>query len=204
MLTNPSKLVPICARRIGPSADYKISIDKLSLVCTDPDDDQVNKSCAGIVQVVNSGRWLGAFLSPSKRFQRQVSISIPETGQRALFQFGPKGNKGPAYRTEINPALLGKSGVERLIGLFDELLPQGGIQFIRDSTVTRVDVPLDVNGYSVNDVVVRSRKQQIHLSFRTGMEIRFRTILASPRTTTLVSTQNPMAMGINSCASRED
>ena len=162
MQTNPSKLGPICACRIELSAAYKISIDKCSFVCTDPNDDQVDKTCAAIVQVVNSGRWLGAFLSPAKRFRHQVSIPIPETGQRALFQFGPKGNNGPAYRTEINPALLGKSGIERLIDLLDELLPRGGIQFMRGSTASRVDLALDVDGYSVNDVVVRSRKQQIH------------------------------------------
>jgi hypothetical protein len=119
-------------------------------------------TCDAIVRIVNSGRWLGAFVLPAKRFRHQVSIPIPETDQRALFQFGPKGPKGPAYRTEINPGLLGKSGVQRLIDVCDQILPQGGIQFIRDSTVTRVDVPLDVIGYSVNDVIVRSRKQQIH------------------------------------------
>jgi hypothetical protein len=162
LLVSSSKLIPICACRVGPCADYKISIDKLSLVCTDPDDDQVNGTYDRIGQVVNSRRLLGVFVLPGKRYRHQVNIPFPETGQRVLFQFGPKGSKCPAYRTELNPALLGKSGVERLIDLFDELLPQGGIKFIRHSTVTRIDIALDVIGYSANDAIVRSRKQQIH------------------------------------------
>lgn len=111
-------------------------------------------------------------ISTARRFQVQASIPVRGvTGQRLLIQVGRRGKTTCDYRIECNPALLGSGGMLRVRDVLDLILPNGGRNFLENGLVTRVDVALDLPGLSVNDVIVRSRRQRVHgiFSDHTGM-----------------------------------
>jgi hypothetical protein len=167
MSLNPTEIasIPSQASLAGFNprcSDWKLSIDKLSVVRNDPIPGRVSKVCDAIVDRVKNRRWLGSILSSARRFQVQASIPVRGTDQRLLIQAGRKGLSPRDYRIEINPGLLKSTGVESAIDLLDEIFPEGGEDFIRGGVVTRNDLALDLIGLAAHEVVVRSRKQQVH------------------------------------------
>jgi hypothetical protein len=87
-----------------------LSIDKLSLVYTDPVPDRVLAICAEIVHRVKSGQYPGGILKSHRRFEVQVSLPIANSSERFLLQAGAKGKNLRDYRLEFNPVVIGPWG----------------------------------------------------------------------------------------------
>jgi hypothetical protein len=166
--SNPFEASPV---EINPCSNWELVVDKLSTVGNDPIPARVPKVCAAIVEKAKNKEWLGTILSSARRFQVQASIPVPGTDQRLLVQAGRKSMNPRDYRIELNPGRLGPDGMPKAFGVLDEIFEEGGIPFIRRGQATRIDIALDLIGLSVEQVVARSRKSQVHgvFSDRNGV-----------------------------------
>jgi hypothetical protein len=155
MITETNTMIPVTPR-------WSVSIDKLSIVYTDPVPDRVVAACAEIVHRVKSGHYPGAILTGHRRFEIQVSLPIVASNQRFLLQAGPKGQNLRDYRLEFNPSAIGPLGMAYILDVLNGMLDQNGGWLLRDGLVSRIDIALDLPNISADQVIARSRKQQAH------------------------------------------
>lgn len=150
------------------SHPVSIIIDKISITKFESNPDQF--TTADLLDRLHSllagiGIHQSAIRS-GQRHRHQVNLPIPTNSNSmvgsALFQFGPRFAQLPDYRIEFNPATLGHIGIANLIGLLDQLLPEGGISFIGNGRVTRLDIAADIIGIEAGDVIVRSKGHRVH------------------------------------------
>jgi hypothetical protein len=139
-----------------------LSIDKLSVVYSDPVPDRVWDVCARIVDSVRRGQFPGGILTGHRRFQVQIIIPMPGSSQRFLIQAGRRGKNQRDYRLEFNPALVGSIAVAYILDVLNGIFGEGGERLVRDGVITRIDLALDLPGLSADQVIARSRKQQVH------------------------------------------
>src|SRR4051794_19150516 len=148
-----------------PQQPWTLSIDKISLVRHDPKPDDAIENCNGLIAAYESGQFPGAMLRQGRRHRIQLAIPILDIGSisgRLLIQAGPRFSGLCDYRLEFNPANLGPAGVDQIIQILNTIFLSGGHHLLRNSFVTRIDIALDLNGLSANQVIVRSIRKRTH------------------------------------------
>ncbi|XIA64959.1 hypothetical protein ACFIOY_00265 [Bradyrhizobium sp. TZ2] len=163
---------------------WSLSIDKISLVRYDPSPVNVIANCDRLVEAFEAGRFPGAVLKSGRRHRIQLAIPILEDGSlpgRLLIQAGPRFAGLCDYRFEFNPAILGISGVNRVLEILDSILVEHSHHLLRNSFVTRIDLALDLHGLSVDQVIVRSTRQRTHGIFSDQFGIPKTIYLGKPK-----------------------
>jgi hypothetical protein len=142
-----------------------LQVDKLSLVRCDPSPANAIKTCDRLIKAFESGQFPGAKLKSGRRYRIQLAIPILDNGSltgRLLIQAGPRFTGLPESRVEFNPAVLGITGVDRVLEIIDTLFIEGSHHLLRNSFITRIDLALDHHGLSVAEVLTLSSRQRVH------------------------------------------
>jgi hypothetical protein len=167
-----------------PDQPWTLSIDKISLVRYDPSPTHAIENCDRLIAAFESCRFPAAMLKNGQRHRIQMTIPIQGNGLqsgRLLIQAGPRFTGLCDYRLEFNPANLGLAGVAHIVAILDAVFVEGGHHLLRSSSVTRIDLALDLRGLSADQVIVRSSRQRTHGIFSNQKGIPETIYLGKPK-----------------------
>jgi hypothetical protein len=139
-----------------------ISIDKMSIVCTEVDPNHVEKTYNRLMQTAASGIG-GLKLKSGKRYHLQGLLPIVNGKEGSLLmQVGPRFPGIPDHRLEFNPAVLGREGMFQVETFLNKHFDCGAQFLFKNGKITRLDIAVDLAGYSLDKVVVRNSGSRVH------------------------------------------
>jgi hypothetical protein len=140
---------------------FSLSIDKISFTCNDTNPLLVIKACDRLTDTAN-GFFSGLQVKSSRWHRVQCALPIPNSSSSFLIQAGPRLPGISDYRFEFNPSVIGPLGIEYARSFINSMIDIGFDTLLADGKVTRMDAALDLVGISLDDVIVRSKKQRVH------------------------------------------
>jgi hypothetical protein len=150
--------------RIDSQRPYSLSIDKISLTCSDTHPDLVERSCNQLLQTGTSG-FSGLQIRSGRRHHLQCTLPINGSSSSLLIQAGPRHSGISDYRFEFNPSVIGRDGLDQLRSFIDSQFETGTRHLFSNGKITRIDLALDLDGLALEQVIVRglgSRKHSVH------------------------------------------
>src|SRR5260370_10633030 len=144
---------------MNPDQYFSLSIDKISLTCNDTDPTQVEKTCRHLLDAAN-GSFNGLRIKSSRWYQWQCAMPVPGSTSSFLIQAGPRFPGISDYRVEFNPSIIGPSGIGYARSFINSIIDVGFDTVIANGKVTRLDIALDLPGLSLENVIVRSKRQR--------------------------------------------
>lgn len=136
---------------------FRLSIDKISITFRDHDPNRIQRTGDRLIHMVESGDLMNAHLRKGKQHKLQCEIPINGTGHTLLLQVGARYRDASPYRAEYNPSKIGNFGRSHVQTILSSVFEFGGHDLLMAGKVTRIDVALDLNDLSVDDVLVRQR-----------------------------------------------
>jgi hypothetical protein len=171
-------------------------LDRLTLCCTDPNTEYVNKT-AGMLIDYNNKTWMPGFMVTSNaRYKASARIPVPfkpdVSRSVVTFEAGPHKPKMPSYRLDFNPSKISPAGLDDLMVFLDSVVDPDALTFFRMSKVTRCDVALDLPGLDLSKVIVRSSGLQKHSVYSDRHGNPQTVYLGTPRSRRLAAYDKPV------------
>lgn len=148
---------------------FKLCIDKLSMTYSDENPVNVDIACQHLIDAHQNDLFSGSMLRPGSRHKIHMTIPIYNSDGlkigSMLINAGARFAGIADYRIELNPARLGKYGVDEAIHILDQIFTDGGKRFIAEGKITRIDLALDLRGVSLSDVIIWNKGQRKHATY---------------------------------------
>ena len=178
----PSKLIP--------------KLDRITICFDDPDPNSSKQTCNLLVTEHLNKAFPGMIIKGNARYQVSATIPLPFSSSApnrhpVCFEAGPRHSAMASYRLDCNPAKLSPQALADLMVFIDTVTHATPKEFFGLGRVTRLDVALDIPGYSLDNVIVSTTRKQKHgvYSDRSG---RPETVyLGTPRSARMVAYSKP-------------
>jgi len=175
-----------------------ISLDRLTICFNDPDPANVKGTCGLLLNDMYTKQVAGMRVTKNARYAVRCQIPLPFDGPEKhpiFFEAGPLHEGLPDYRLDFNPSKLTSEGISDLKVLLDTIIDPTPLEFFRNGRVTRADVACDLLGYSVADVIVRSKRKQKHGVYSDRYGIPQTVYLGTPQSCRTVAYSKPTTDG---------
>ena len=175
-----------------------ISLDRLTICFNDPNPANVKGTCGLLLNSMYNKQIAGMRVTKNARYTVRCQIPLPFDGSEkhpVFLEAGPLHEIHPSYRLDFNPSKLTSEGISDLKVLLDTIMDAPPLEFFRSGRVTRADVACDLLGYSVDDVIVRSKRKQKHGVYSDRYGVPQTVYLGTPQSSRTVAYSKPTADG---------
>jgi hypothetical protein len=173
-------------------SELQVIIDRLSVCFTDPNQEHVNASCNVLISDKCGDGIPGIKLTTNARYKIRAMIPVPfmvDSDERhpVCFEAGPFHKGLPSYRLDFNPSKLSGAGIEDLLVFLETVTDATGDEFFALGRVTRADVAVDLPGFTLDDVIVSTKRKQKHGVYSDRYGIPETVYLGTPRSARVVA-----------------
>jgi hypothetical protein len=169
-----------------------VLIDRLSICFSEHNADDVKGTCDLLISDKCQGGIPGIKLTSNARYKVRATIPVPFMSNAVnrhpiFFEAGPFHPGLPSYRLDFNPSKLPANGMDELFVLLDSLTHATASEFFGLGRVTRVDVAVDLPGYTLDDVIVLTKRKQKHGVYSDRYGFPETVYLGTPRSARVVA-----------------
>ena len=168
-------------------------LDKLSICFNDPNSEHV-KATTGLLISDHIDKMPGITVTKGRGYIASCRLRLPFEGnsqETVYFEAGPTCPGASSYRLEFNPSKLSKPGLDDLVVFLNSTIDPDPLEFFRGGRITRCDVAIDLPGYTLENIIVRTSRMQKHGIYANRRGEVETTYLGTPRSNRLVAYQKP-------------
>jgi hypothetical protein len=179
----------------GKTSNCSLILDKLSICFNDPNAENVEATYGLLVCDHITKFTPGMTVTKNQRYMASCRLRLPLDGtvqETVCFEAGPTRPGQASYRLEFNPAKLTKAGLDDLIVFLNSIIDPDPVEFFRGGKVTRCDVAIDLPGYRLEDVIVRTSRLQKHGVYADRYGTVQTTYVGTPKSRCVVAYDKPL------------
>lgn len=171
-------------------------LDRLTICFSDLNAANVNATCGQLITWKTADDLPGVHVQQSPRYRVRALIPLPlhpdlPDTHNAYFEAGPWHQAMPSYRLDFNPSALTEYAITRLLCLLDTCMDATPFEFFSKGTVTRLDAAVDLPGYTLEDVIVRSTGKKKHGAYSNKDGVPETQYIGTPRSARIVCYTKP-------------
>jgi hypothetical protein len=189
----------ILIKHVGVSK-FTIVFDRLSLCFNDPNPENVESTYGLLVSEHITKSIPGLTVTKNPRYMASCRLRLPFDGtaqETICFEAGARRPGQASYRIDFNPSKLSEAGLVDLMVFLESTIDPYPLEFFRGGKVTRCDVALDLPGYHLEDVIVRTARLQKHGVYADRYGQVETTYLGTPRSRCVVAYDKPQEGGVD-------
>jgi hypothetical protein len=176
---------------ITPTTTIEISIDRLSVCFNEPSLENVKATCGLLLDLLKTKEIPGMIITNSMSYGINARIPVPymtpaEYTHPIFLQAGPHLLGLPSYRLDFNPSKMSATGIAETLMLLDSIMDPPPLEFFHKGKVTRVDVAIDLWGFTVDDLIVQNKRKQKHGVYSDRYGVPETVYLGTPKSSRLV------------------
>lgn len=173
------------------NTNIKISIDRLTVCFKEPDPENVKSTCGILLSDKYKKEIPNLKITKSAQYHVNARIPLPymtttDLSHPIYFQANPHLPGLPSYRLDMNPSKMSAVGISEMLSLIHSIMDPEPIEFFHKGWATRVDVAIDIPDYSVDDLIVLTKRKQKHGVYSDRHGTPESVYLGTPRSARLV------------------
>jgi Type I restriction enzyme HindI endonuclease subunit-like, C-terminal len=136
----------------------------------------------------------GMTVTTTRLYKASCRLLLPFDGadkETVRFEAGPTAGQA-SYRVEFNPSKLSKAGLDDLMVFLTSIIDPDPLEFFRGGRITRCDVAIDLPGFHLEDIIVRTSRMQKHGVYADRHGQVQSTYLGTPRSSRVVAYEKPL------------
>lgn len=171
----------------GPKSElFALSVDRLTYCWSDPTESNVAASCQLVWDGIKHGMFpAGSNVKKSVGYKASALLQF-SIKAKAFFQAGPYLPGHRSYRLDFNPSCFSQSDLMQLYTIVDGLVDEAPEKIVQQATVTRVDIALDLAGYTTDDVILTCSGKRKHACYSDAQGVPESVYLGTPRSARVV------------------
>jgi hypothetical protein len=183
--------------RFRPTIEHHVILDRITICYSDPNPENVNATCALILSERYTREISGLRIRPNARYQVSATIPVPFMTESAnrhpiCFEAGPRRPACPSYRLDFNPSQLSREAMDQVKVLLDTTIDPTPEQFFSAGRITRIDVAIDIVGFTIDDLIVLTERKQKHGVYSNRHGVPETVYLGTPRSSRVVAYTKPI------------
>ncbi len=147
---------------------FSLSIDKLSVTYKDHNKERVQRTGDRLIYLMDTGQFPKGQIHPGQRHRIQAIIPIDDQNQKLVLSIGARQSDIADYRVEYNPSKIGPEGRSFVRYVLNTIFEFDATELLMSGKVTRIDIALDMDGLSVDSVLVRHKGMRKFMVVSTG------------------------------------